>query len=213
MGSSAAVGALPEEREEASAPLGMTPAAWRGALVGLPGYLAVFRGPDHVLVFQNAACLEAFGARALGEPLRSILPEHRERLVPLLDRVLQTGEPFEAAAVSTLAARPAAEAWVDLSCRPLRNEAGAVEFVMVHGSDATARVKAFRQQADRRVELLRTLSHELRSPLSTLLMQAQMLQRSVPETDPGRRRVDMIVAKAQRIEQTLRELVDGARQD
>ncbi len=61
-----------------------------------PSFLAVLRGPDHVIALANAAYEQLVGRRGMvGKPVAEALPEVvGQGFVGLLDRVLATGEPF-----------------------------------------------------------------------------------------------------------------------
>ena len=52
------------------------------------------------------------------------------------------------------------------------------------------------------------LSHDLRTPLGPLLLQAQMLHRSLEPADPNRRRAEVIIESSQRISAMLQDLVE-----
>ena len=60
-----------------------------------PALITATRGPEHLLVYQNAASAERFGRRELGSVLTESFPELRGRSLPILDSVLATGEVVE----------------------------------------------------------------------------------------------------------------------
>lgn len=68
--------------------LGPLRAAWDSS----PALVAVVQGPEHRLVYQNAASIRHFGCRELGRPLVEAFPELKGRSMPVLDEVLRTGE-------------------------------------------------------------------------------------------------------------------------
>ena len=68
--------------------LGPLRAAWDSS----PALVAVVQGPEHRLVYQNAASVRHFGCRELGRPLPEAFPELKGRSMPVLDQVLRTGE-------------------------------------------------------------------------------------------------------------------------
>ncbi|MEU3660294.1 SpoIIE family protein phosphatase [Streptomyces sp. NPDC032940] len=56
--------------------------------------VAVFSGPEHRLVYQNAACSRLLGARPLGLPAREAFPEpDADEFLRVLDDVVATGRP------------------------------------------------------------------------------------------------------------------------
>jgi signal transduction histidine kinase len=57
-------------------------------------------------------------------------------------------------------------------------------------------------------DLVRTISHDLRTPLSVLLLQAQMLQRSLAPDDRNAKRVDTIITNGLRLDTMIRDLVE-----
>ena len=96
---------------------------------------------------------------------------------------------------------------VSASAVPLRGADGKVEAVVATFVEVT-RLQQVQEQRD---DLLRTMSHDLRTPLSALLLQAQMLQRSLTPADRNAKRVDTIIANGQRLDTMIRDLVDMAR--
>ena len=60
-----------------------------------PAAICVLRGRDHVYEFVNPRYRELVGERDyVGNPLRVVIPEVVPTLVPILDRVFDSGEPF-----------------------------------------------------------------------------------------------------------------------
>ena len=56
--------------------------------------VALFAGPEHRLVYQNAACCRMLGARPLGLPAREAFPEpDAAEFMTVLDDVVATGRP------------------------------------------------------------------------------------------------------------------------
>jgi signal transduction histidine kinase len=64
---------------------------------------------------------------------------------------------------------------------------------------------------EQRDDLVRTISHDLRTPLSVLLLQAQMLQRSIAPDDRNAKRVDTIISNGLRLDTMIRDLVEVVR--
>jgi signal transduction histidine kinase len=64
---------------------------------------------------------------------------------------------------------------------------------------------------EQRDDLVRTISHDLRTPLSVLLLQAQMLQRSLAPDDRNAKRVDTIISNGLRLDTMIRDLVEVVR--
>ena len=116
-----------------------------------PGFLAVVRGPAHVIELANDAYFQLVGHRdILGKPVREALPEVvAQGFVELLDRVLREGETFVGREQSILLARtPGAapeERFVDFSYLPLVEADGSRSGVIAHGADVTEQVLARRE--------------------------------------------------------------------
>jgi two-component system, OmpR family, phosphate regulon sensor histidine kinase PhoR len=96
---------------------------------------------------------------------------------------------------------------VSVSAIPIRGADDKVEAVVATLVDVT-RLQQVQEQRD---DLLRMVSHDLRTPLSALLLQTQMLQRSLTPGDPHAKRVTTIIANGQRLATMIRDLVDSAR--
>jgi signal transduction histidine kinase len=96
---------------------------------------------------------------------------------------------------------------VSASAVPLRGADGKVEAVVATFVEVT-RLQQVQEQRD---DLVHIVSHDLRTPLSALLLQAQMLQRSLTPGDRNAKRVDTIIANGQRLDTMIRDLVDMAR--
>jgi two-component system, OmpR family, phosphate regulon sensor histidine kinase PhoR len=96
---------------------------------------------------------------------------------------------------------------VSVSAIPIRGADDKVDAVVATLVDVT-RLQQLQEQRD---DLLRRVSHDLGTPLSALLLQTQMLQRSLTPGDPHVKRVATIIANGQRLATMIRDLVDSAR--
>ena len=96
---------------------------------------------------------------------------------------------------------------LSVSAIPIRGANNEVNAVVATFVDVTRLWQAQEQRDD----LLRTVSHDLRTPLSTLLLHAQMLQRSLEPGDRNAKRVDTIVANGQRLATMIQDLVETVR--
>jgi len=96
---------------------------------------------------------------------------------------------------------------VSVSAIPVRGADDKVDAVVVSLVDLTA----LQQVQEQRDDLVRMVSHDLRTPLSALLLQAQMLERSLAPGDRHAKRVATIIANGQRLASMIRDLVDSAR--
>jgi signal transduction histidine kinase len=59
--------------------------------------------------------------------------------------------------------------------------------------------------------LLKAMSHDLRTPLVALLLQAQLLERSLEPDDPNRRRTSIVIAMANEVATVIDHLVEAGR--
>ncbi|HEY3445157.1 MAG TPA: ATP-binding protein [Myxococcales bacterium] len=100
------------------------------------------------------------------------------------------------------------ERWLSASAAPIRLEGGEVTGAVVTLADVTD----LRRLQQHQESLIRMVSHDLRTPLSTVTMQAEMLLRRT--TDPEcLRRAKTIKTGAHRMEVMIKDLVDSARQE
>ena len=115
-----------------------------------PAFLAVVRGPEHVIQLANAAFVALMGGRELiGRPAFAVIPEMRERFRPSVDQVFATGERVIGREVpAQLQATPDAvpeEHFFDVIYVPFIEPDGTRSGVIVHGTDVTAHVHARRR--------------------------------------------------------------------
>ncbi|MBL0419053.1 PAS domain-containing protein [Ramlibacter sp. AW1] len=108
-----------------------------------PGFLAVLSGPDHIFRQANRAYRSFVGRRGeiVGRPVREVAPAAIEQgWGAVLDEVLRTGKPYvgEASPVRlSPEGREAEERLVDFILQPMRGRDGAVEGILIQGSDVT----------------------------------------------------------------------------
>ena len=113
-----------------------------------PTFLALLSGPDHVYEFVNPAYQRVVGDRPLvGLPVRTALPEVAgQGFFEIFDRVYRTGIRHSSPAAPAMLSRGPGggleQRFVEYVVEPVRDEAGAVRAIMVHGSDVTERVQA-----------------------------------------------------------------------
>ena len=74
--------------------------------------------------------------------------------------------------------------------------------------DSSQNLANLRGQHER---LLQAMSHDLRAPLVALLMQAQLLERSLQPDDPKRRRTSIVIAMANEVATLIDQLVEAGR--
>ncbi len=183
--------------------------------------------PDGVVVYDHAGRLVRMNAAA--RRLFVDVPDYFERSIDdrLVLREVKTSEgtPFPRdqapllcalqgktvhGVVAQLRAADGSTAWTATSAAPIRAADGKVIGVVGSISDITA----LRALQDQQADLLRTLSHDLRSPLTSVLGQAELIPRYLEagvEPDRLRSSARAIVLAAQRMDAMIRDLVDLAR--
>ncbi len=154
--------------------------AERGRLNALfmaaPAAIALTRGPEHVWVLSNAQNTIALGGvDVVGKRVRDVFPApDRDRILGLLDRVYQTGQPFIAHEASVHLQRPDGspeEHFINFVYQPTRDARGDIDGVALFSFDVTAQV-----QSRQRVE---ALADELRRNRAQLEAVFQSMQDGV----------------------------------
>jgi PAS domain S-box-containing protein len=113
-----------------------------------PGFIAVLRGPDHVIEMANETYREMTGHRPLvGLPYAQALPDVAAiGFVEKLDEVRRTGLPFRGRdmPVKLPTAEPGGlrDYWIDFICQPIADADGQVTAIFIEGVDRTDRHQA-----------------------------------------------------------------------
>ena len=124
-----------------------------------PTFLALLRGPDHVIELANPGYLAITGHRAVvGRRVADALPEAvAQGYLALLDEVYRTGKPYSATGSRyVVQASPEGrteERYVDFVYQPITARDGSVSGILVQGADATSRAGADRALALSRARL------------------------------------------------------------
>jgi PAS domain S-box-containing protein len=147
----------------------------------------------------------------IGRTVREVLPALADEVEPAMRRVVETGEPVSGLEITgETAAQPGVvRTWTE-SWSPVRGRRDEVIGISVTAEEITER---------RRIEQLRDtfigmLSHELRTPITSLYAASQLLRRR--EAEPGRADrdadlVDEVVAGAERLHRIVENLLVLAR--
>ena len=101
-------------------------------------------------------------------------------------------------------------AWISNSAAPIRTSDGRLMGAVVVFSDVT-RLRALQEQQE---DLLRAVSHDLRTPLTAILGHADLLRRGIQrgdEIDRTLRSADAVMDGARRMNVMIQDLVDSAR--
>ena len=139
-----------------------------------PGFVAVLRGPQHVVELVNAAYRQLVGQRALiNLPLRQALPELADQgFLALLDAAYHSGAPYIGRSMPARLQRapgaPLEQRQLDFVFQPLQDQDGQVSAIFVQGHDITEQYQAQRaaQESESR---FRSLAHSLPSHVWTAL--------------------------------------------
>jgi signal transduction histidine kinase len=196
-----------------------------------PLAIAIQRGPEHVYELANPAYRQFLNNRELvGKRRRDVLPDEAS-LSGILERVYRSGEPFVGREFPFWVDHGQGfsdRAWLDFLCQPSRDESGQVDGVITFAVDVSEQVLArrrletlageLRQAARARDEFLSLASHELKTPLTPVMMQAQMLKREL-EQAPDRpvsapaalERLRIILKNLDRTNGVVSTLLDVAR--
>ncbi|WP_379922360.1 ATP-binding protein [Erythrobacter sp. R86502] len=115
-----------------------------GIFDNAPGFVAVLRGPEHILAYANTAYSHFFKQNRLtGFRIVQALPETVDcAVLVVLDNVYRTGIPFQGTDAS-ITIRDAAtgqlqQRWITVTCQPLRDDTGTITGVICQGHDVTA---------------------------------------------------------------------------
>ena len=165
---------------------------------------------DFNLLFVNSTCTRMSGrdkGELVGLNLFDLFPNPEYESAFRLSR--DTGRPIQIEEKPLVLGRQRQRdtTYCDWMLTPIRNERGRVELLVLSMVDVSERVKA----RQRLLEFVRMVSHDLRSPLTAVLGQAQLLQRAPDQADLVLRSARAIVAAARRLNAGIEDLVDIAR--
>jgi len=97
--------------------------------------------------------------------------------------------------------------WLSVSAAPIRDDGQAIRGVVTTFGDITR----LRELQERQSDLLRAISHDLRTPLTVILTQAQLLARRPDDAGAVARRAESVRTSAQRMAAMIDDLVDLVR--
>lgn len=107
-----------------------------------PTFMAVTRGPHHILEMANAAYYQTFGKRQIGQAVRSAFPELSDQsLFDIRDRVFKSGEAYIGRDFPVTVQRSSSdgptEIYIDFVYQPIREADGTVSGMFCQGNDVT----------------------------------------------------------------------------
>ncbi len=153
-------------------------------------------------------------------------PDDRERILELKRRLLETGESF--GAEQRFVRKDGSEVWINSHASPVRDAQGAVERAVAVMIDITDRKRAesereqlLKQEKAARAEaqaanqskdeFLTVVSHELRSPLNSILGYARLLRTRSADEAQVKQTVEIIERNGRMQLQLIEDLLDTAR--
>ena len=187
-------------------------------LMAAPAAVCVVRTRNHIIELANGAFQRIFAERPLlDRPLSEVLPAS---FLEILDAVWQSGESRESKEVP-LPSESAPDIYITFVFEPMRGAEGAIEGVVLFGFDVTDQVAARRQlenvathltKIDRaKDEFIATISHELRTPMTSILGWARMLALGNLDEETTRSALDAIERSTMTQAKLIEDLLDDSR--
>ena len=184
-----------------------------------PAAMALWRGPEHIFELVNPQYQAIFGERPLvGKRMADAAPElAAQGFVELLDRVFATGESYvghEVLAQIATASGELEDHYYDFTYVRVLDVDGNPYGVYDHALDVTDRVRvrrAMEQERDLRERMVAAISHDLRTPLATAKLGAQLLVHRAHDPDQLAVAAKRIVDNMDRADRMIRDLLDVSR--
>jgi PAS domain S-box-containing protein len=170
--------------------------------------------PDGSCVYFNSRWSEYLGAsRAIGcDWLEAIHPDDSGNVTERFARSLRTGEPYELQ--YRLQRKDGKYRWFLARGLPIRDETGDIQRWIGTATDITEQMETqdkLKKAIQARDEFLSIASHELRTPVTSMVLNAQMLRRQLrkPGTpQPSPEQLMRVVEQAERSLDRLRRLIE-----
>jgi signal transduction histidine kinase len=195
-------------------------------LMAVPVPVSVLIGPEHRYYLENEAhrALSA-GRELIGKPFQEAVPDAVNDVLPILDSVFQTGQPFRADQQRIVwdAERTGemGEYYYDLSWHPLLGEDRKVKGVITATVDVTKQVRAsaairealtdLETERALREQFVVTLTHDLRTPLAAAQMGSYLISRKADDPVEVVKLTGRVIPNLDRIDQMIRDLLDANR--
>ena len=186
-----------------------------------PVAVCVLRGRDMIYELANPNYQALLPGRELrGRPLLQVIPETDPEVLSILNRVLDSGEPFSANEFHTPLDRNSdgilEDYWLTFVYHPLRDADGSVSGILVVAVDVSSHVRARQelQRANRELEEFAYVSsHDLQEPLRMVNIYTQLLMRQLgPHLDEATTGyASQVQGGVKRMEQLLKDLLNFSR--
>ena len=175
------------------------------------GFVAFMQGPRHVYTYVNPAHKKIVRADFTGKSILDAAPQ-AHNLHGVLKKVYETGEPFiHHMQPVTIMGDPH---FMNANYVATRNEKGEIDGIMAWGIDITEQVaanNALMAERSLRERFVMALTHDLRTPLTSMKLTAQMLERKVNNPDYVSMSAQRILKSINHSERMILNLLDANR--
>jgi PAS domain S-box-containing protein len=190
----------------------------REMFTNLPAALWLLEGEDHRVEIMNPVAQRIFGVgqEKIGKPFSDVFPDLAEHVMADLNSIRRGDIPVLRKQVRLPTSEPDGARYFDFVCQPLQGyERG---LLLAHATETTEQVLAQQtiEEALRlRNEFMAIAAHELRTPITSVMGQAQLalrqLGRDVAADSRVTRSLDVIVRQARTLSQLIGQLLDISR--
>lgn len=175
------------------------------------GFVAFMHGPRHIYTYVNPAHKKIVKADFTGRSIFDAAPQ-AQNLHGILNKVYETGEPFihhmQPVTIS------GESHFMNANYVATRDERGEIDGVMAWGIDITEQVAAndaLKAERSLRERFVMALTHDLRTPLTSMKLMAQMLERKVHNPDYVKVSTERIIKSINHSERMILNLLDANR--
>ncbi len=189
-----------------------------------PIMLNIQEGPEHIFTYVHPLTKQLLGGKdVLGLAARKALPNMKNQdYFSILDQVYKNGNPYQQKAVPSEMLSPEntmKQSYWNFTYHPWRDMEKNIVGVMTCATDATDEVLAKKNAEEKNLELIAekesrehfviTLAHDLRSPLATAKMSAQLLESDNENLVEVVKYAQMISRNIDRADRMIRDLLDA----
>lgn len=183
----------------------------------------ILEGPDHKYILANPPYEDYIGRMARGKYIREVFRmDELGKFIPLLDKVYREGVPFSGEEYPLKLQDEngvLATNYIDFGFQPYWDTEGNVKGVIVILVDITEKVEARKKIENTlksRDEFISIVSHELKTPVTSLKLQFQMTKRWIekgvlPTKDKFTKITNMSLQEVERLSSLIEDLLDASR--